>query len=134
MEAAAAGEGEGRLDAGAAGLAHAPLGVVDVDREEDDEHATARDGAARREATREAAVLEARVVGAVVGELPAERLLVESFRRLNVGRRELDVVDAAVVLGADLGCLVGSGSVAHGSLLKGDARTLGRLAALVLNE
>src|SRR5260370_14676521 len=44
-------------------------------------------------------VMEARVIRTIVLELPAERRPVESFRGGDVGRRELDIIDATVLRG-----------------------------------
>ena len=96
MEAPAAGIGKDVLGDRAPVLHHLPKGLLEMGAEDHDQ------GAARgqrrllfgaREATRKPSVGERGVVGAVVGELPAEDLFEERLCFREIGGVKLNVVD-----------------------------------------
>ena len=96
METAPAGEAEDRAADGAAGSLHLGLRGLQVGREQ---HHQGRGRAILRigvKAAVDAAVVESRVGGAVVGEGPAEGRGVEALGGGKVVAWELDVVDLAV--------------------------------------
>jgi hypothetical protein len=99
VKTASPGKAEDRLHDLSAGLAHRALERFEIVRVEDDQRAAASRLRLSSEAAVQAAVLERDVVRAVVRELPAECLRVERLDCGEVGRAELDVVDAAIVIG-----------------------------------
>ena len=98
MKAPPAGEREDRFGDLAALALDLGLGLLERRRIQDDERAT---GAVRRhlgEAALQVAVGERDVVGTVVGERPAEHRGVERLRGRDVGRGQLDVINAVVMV------------------------------------
>ncbi len=80
-------------------LAHRRFDRLEVGGVDHHQRAAAGGGAGHAaEAAGQPAVDEAGVVRTPVGELPAQDRRVEALGRLQVGGRELDVVDASVVL------------------------------------
>src|SRR6185295_6589017 len=97
MKAPAAGKTEEGLDDLRARLLQAAPSLIEVVGIEDHEGAARRDRIALGEAARQASIGELAIVGAVIGEAPAEGLAVERARERDVADCELDVVDAAIV-------------------------------------
>src|SRR5690606_25019328 len=94
---AAAGEGKGFPDDAAAGLADSVEGFLEVVGVEDDERPSGPDlGLGPEPTDLSAGDGDPDVFGAVVGELPPERLSVEVLCPSEVEGRDLDVVDPVV--------------------------------------
>lgn len=99
VESAAAGEAEGFFGDASAGGLDGLFEGFEIDGVDDDEWSAGRDGVGEGEAAVESSVFEGGIFGAEVFELPSEDLGVEGLGAGDVGGGELDVVDAAVVLG-----------------------------------
>src|SRR5205807_8218100 len=104
MKAPAARELERRLDDLATGLRDFGEDIFESVGVQHHEGTTGNHLGALLEPARDAAVLEAGVIGSVVLELPAERRLIELFGAGDVCRAEFDVVDLPVVLSSHV-CL-----------------------------
>src|SRR5439155_10527409 len=98
VESAAAGERVGRSDDLPARALDLRLDVFQTGGVDHHEWIGGPDGRVLREAAAQAAILEARVVGPVILEPPAEHLLIELPGPADVGRPELDVVNLPVML------------------------------------
>ena len=96
VEPAAAGEGEGLAGDDRAEGVQPLLCLSEVVRIQDDQGTTRSNRFAGGEATREAAVGELGIGGAVVDECPAECATVKGFTACNVADVELDIVDLSV--------------------------------------
>jgi len=99
VEPAAARERVGRADDLPTRLLELCLDVFQTGGVDHHERIGGPDGRVLREAAAQAAVLEARVVGSVILEPPAEDLLIELLGPADVRRAELDIVDLPVVIG-----------------------------------
>jgi hypothetical protein len=98
VEAAAARERVGFSDDFPARLLDLRFDRFELDGVDYDERIRGPDRRVLRETTAEAAIFEARVVGSVVCEPPAEDLLIKFPGPAHVGRAELDVVDPLVLI------------------------------------
>src|SRR5439155_19416506 len=111
METAPPGKRVRLADDFAARLLDLPLGLLQVGGVDHHERVGRSDGRVLREPAAQPAILEARVVGAVVLELPAKDPLVELLRAREIRRAELDVVDPPVLI--SLGHLSSLSSESH---------------------
>ena len=98
MEAPSAGELERFAHNCSARLDYRLLRLLKINSINYDKRSAGRVGIFFAQAAFESAIGEARVVGAVVSELPAERLLVELLACLDIRGGEFDVVDPQIVL------------------------------------
>src|SRR5882762_2181286 len=98
MEPPAARECVGLADDLPACLCDLRFDRVELDRVHHDEWIGRPHGRVLREAAAQAPILEARVVGSVILESPAEHLLIEFPGPAHIGRTELDVVDPPVLV------------------------------------
>src|SRR5467141_1259645 len=98
MEPPAARECVGLADDLPACLRDLRFDRVELDSVHHDEWIGRPHGRVLREAAAQAPILEARVVGSVILESPAEHLLIEFPGPAHIGRTELDVVDPPVLV------------------------------------
>ena len=98
MEAAASGKIGDRPDDGAAGSLDRRQHLFEIPGVDDNQRATRSNGAEIGEAALQPAIVEFAVIGAVIGETPAEGRAVKGFGGGDVGNVEFDIIDAAIVV------------------------------------